>query len=68
MTTMLFAALVLFGVLGAAGGGWWGNANIARNASGGPVKPATRKDSVLITFYFVLAVACIFIGLYFMKR
>jgi hypothetical protein len=55
-------------VLGAVGDGWWGTANRARNARGGPVKPATTRDYILVTVFFVISVACIFVGLYFMKR
>ena len=40
----------------------------ARNATGGPVKPATTRDYVLVTIFFAIAIAAIFVGLYFMRR
>jgi hypothetical protein len=55
-------------VLGVAGGGWWTNANNARNATGGPVKPATTRDYILVTLFMTLGVACMLVGLWFMKK
>jgi len=68
MFLTLFAALVCAATVPAVGGGWWGTAGRARDATGGPVKPATTRGYVMVTIFFALAVAAIFVGLYFMKR
>jgi len=68
VTHALGALALTFLLLGAVGGGWWGNANRARNATGGPVPPATTRDYVLVTISFALAIAAVFVGLYYMKR
>ena len=77
-TLTLFARLEFFytfgpalagaAVLGAVGGGWWANANNPRNASGGPVKPATTRDYIIVALIMTLAVAAMFVGLWFMKK
>ena len=72
MTLALFAGLLCAlllkaGALGSTDAG--GSQHIhARNAKGGPVPPATTRDYVMITIYFAIAIAAIFVGLWFMKR
>jgi len=61
-------AVATFAVLCAAGGGWWANANNARNAKGGPVPPATTRDYILVTLFMTLGVAAMLVGLWFMKK
>ena len=64
---MLVLALLGAGVLGTVNPSNPTAMN-ARNATGGPVKPATTRDYLLVTLFFTLAVAAIFVGLYFMNR
>lgn len=69
MFIALLSALAWCLVLSAAGGGWWAtNANNARNAGGGPVKPATTRDYIIVALIMTLAVACMLVGLWFMKK
>ena len=65
--SLLVASLLGVTVLGAVGDGWWAAANRARNATGGPVKPATTRDHILVALFMTIAVVCMFVGLYFMK-
>jgi hypothetical protein len=51
---------VVLGTVNPAGGP--GPIN-ARNATGGPVKPATTRDYIMVTIFFALAIAAILIGL-----
>jgi len=64
----LIAVLTGCTVLSVAGGGWWTNANNARNARGGPVPPATTRDYILVTLFMTLGVAAMLVGLWFMKK
>ena len=67
-TYLLGGFLLGIAVLGAVGDGWWGSANRARNATGGPVPPATTRDHIWVTICMTIAVVCMFVGLYYMKR
>jgi len=64
----LLAAALLAAVLGAVNPGGGELPIRARNATGGPVKPATFRDYVLVTLFFAIGIACMFVGLWFMKR
>ena len=64
---LLAAVLLGAAVLGSTDAG--GSHHIhARNAKGGLVPPATTRDYVMITLFFAIAIAAIFVGLYFMNR
>jgi len=62
------ACLVVLGVHGAENPGGGPIPIRARSATGGPVKPATTRDYVIVTLIFAVAIAAIFVGLWFMKH
>ena len=67
LVSLLCAVLLGGVVLGCTDAG--GSQHIhARNAKGGPVPPATTRDYVLVTLFFAVAIAAVFIGLWFMNR
>lgn len=72
MSLTLFVSLLCAVLLGGAVRGSTdagGSQHIhARNAKGGPVPPTTTRDYVMITLFFAVAIAAVFIGLWFMKR
>lgn len=65
---LLISAVLLTVALGTINPGGDPGAIRARNATGGPVKPATTRDYFFVGLILAAGVICMFVGLFLWKR
>ena len=68
LTRSLGTLLIGVAIVGTMGGVWWGTADRARDAKGGPVMAATTGDYVAVAVMMGIGVTCMLVGLYLWNR